>query len=736
MMGNTTSLHDCRKTGGNSSVHSVGLLIIRMHKKVVRAVLSGAAIIILCTSCVKNVPIDRFSLVSRHNVEVKEIDSLNSLTVGNGRFAFTVDITGLQSFPEYYAGGVPLGTMSEWGWHSDPNSQNYRLSDTYKAYDVHGREVEYVHRYNDPRDPVRTGASDFFRRNPHRVHLGVIGLELSDSNDYCLGINSIKEPFQKLDLWTGELESRFTVDGVPVNVVTVCHPEIDMISARVVSDLAGSRRARIKISFPVAPDSPSGFGFNYPENHVTTVISEDEGELILRRQMDDDSYFVKIFGGAMTIEKKDDNTWYVEAPQGENTIEFSCLFTQDQPAVTLASFSDTRGRSSEAWQQFWTSGGAVDFSECTDPRASELERRVVLSQYLTRAQCSGEYPAAETGLTYNSWYGKFHLEMHWWHAVHFALWQREEILEKQMDYYFHIYDKALSTANHQGYSGVRWPKMTDPVGDESPSSVGTYLIWQQPHFIYYAELLYQGSTEKESVLRKYGDLVMETAAFMTSYAWYDTVKQKYTLGPVLISAQESLRLETTINPTFELSYWYWGLKTAKEWRERLGLAEDVKMNDVIGKLAAPTVQDGVYLCSEDTRDTWQNSRYMSDHPIISGSLGMIPETGFIDHDVLANSIDSIKMKWNWRSCWGWDFPMLAMSAAAIGRPEQAVDFLLMEAPKNRYLPNGHNYQDTRLTIYLPGNGGLLSAVAMMCTGDRFPQNGQWKVRWENLNTIR
>jgi hypothetical protein len=76
-----------------------------------------------------------------------------------------------------------------------------------------------------------------------------------------------------------------------------------------------------------------------------------------------------------------------------------------------------------------------------------------------------------------------------------------------------------------------------------------------------------------------------------------------------------------------------------------------------------------------------------------------------------------------------------MSAAAINRPGQAVDFLMMDAPKNRYLNNGHNYQDARLAIYLPGNGGLLSAVAMMCTSNRFPHNGKWKVRWENLNSI-
>jgi len=82
---------------------------------------------------------------------------------------------------------------------------------------------------------------------------------------------------------------------------------------------------------------------------------------------------------------------------------------------------------------------------------------------------------------------------------------------------------------------------------------------------------------------------------------------------------------------------------------------------------------------------------------------------------------------------GMGFSNLAMSAASIGRADQAMDFLLMNAPKNRYLLNGHNYQDERLTIYLPGNGGLLTAVAKMCVSKQFPRNGKWKVRWENLN---
>src|SRR5690349_9411449 len=60
--------------------------------------------------------INRYELVHRNNPHIAKADPLSSLTVGNGQFAFTVDVTGLQSFPAYYEKGVPLGTQSEWGW--------------------------------------------------------------------------------------------------------------------------------------------------------------------------------------------------------------------------------------------------------------------------------------------------------------------------------------------------------------------------------------------------------------------------------------------------------------------------------------------------------------------------------------------------------------------------------------------------------------------------------------------
>ena len=74
--------------------------------------------------------IDRKKVVQRHNVVNTKADALSTVTVGNGKFAYTVDITGMQSFPEYYKNGVSLGTQFEWGCNSFPNNENNTFDET------------------------------------------------------------------------------------------------------------------------------------------------------------------------------------------------------------------------------------------------------------------------------------------------------------------------------------------------------------------------------------------------------------------------------------------------------------------------------------------------------------------------------------------------------------------------------------------------------------------------------
>ncbi|MFM9441128.1 hypothetical protein [Streptomyces acidiscabies] len=91
------------------------------------------------------------------------------------------------------------------------------------------------------------------------------------------------------------------------------------------------------------------------------------------------------------------------------------------------------GAATAWWRDFRTSGAAIDFAGSTDPRAAELECRVVLSPYQTAMNSAGSLPPQEPGLVANSWQGRFHLETHWWHAAHFAAWGRPGPLARSMD---------------------------------------------------------------------------------------------------------------------------------------------------------------------------------------------------------------------------------------------------------------------------------------------------------------
>ncbi len=685
-------------------------------------------------------PIDRQSLVSRHDPVVERFDPESPLTVGNGQFAFTADVTGLQTFPDAYDETIPLGTLSHWGWHTAPNPEGWSIEKfRFTEFNARGRKVGYA----DIPGDVRTPEVAWLRANPHRLHLGRIGFRLTKSDGQPATAADLTDIRQTLRLWDGVLESRFQFEGQVVKVETVCHPTRDLVAVRVASLLVSTGQLAIELRFPYGTGDVKTADWSRPEDHETEVTRRGTTAATFARRLDDDSYRVSTRWSPSATLLETARHQYVLAPaKDSHRFEFVCEFAPDSLAADLPNFDATSAITREYWHQFWSTGGAIDLSGSTDPRWCELERRIVLSQYLTAVQCAGDLPPQETGLTYNSWEGKFHLEMHWWHAVHFALWNRWPMFERSLDYYQRILPQAEATARRQGYTGARWPKMTSPTGAESPSTIGPFLIWQQPHPIYYAELAYRQKPDR-ATLEKYRAVVFATAEFMKSYAAWDDATDCYVLGPVLQCAQERFPKDATLNPTFELTYWRWGLETAQKWRERLGMPREPEWDRVLDKLAKPLVVDGKYAFTATTPDSYTNPRWNDDHPAVLGALGMLPGPG-IDRPTMHRTFDWVWQNWNWPNTWGWDYPMVAMCAARVGEPNRAVDALLLDTPKNFYRVNGHNHQRPGLTIYLPGNGGLLTATAMMAAGwdgapDRhapgFPNDGTWQVRWEDLRPL-
>ncbi|SER16201.1 hypothetical protein SAMN05444745_12136 [Arthrobacter sp. OV608] len=728
--------------------------------------------------------IDRQALVRRHNVCQRTLDPRSPVSVGNGEFAFTVDLTGLQSLPGAYPvgardelpAGTLLGTQAQWGWHSTPPEQPYGLAGSTVLYDSPRGPVPYVDMVGNivnDRETDASRAETWLRANPHRLDLGRIGFRLvEDGTERAITRDDVRDAEQTLDLWTGVVSSSFTLAGHPVTVTTVCHPDRDELGLRVVSP-ALRHGLVVGMDFPYGSEAwHDAADWDRPEAHTTTLgeptpsgLHAGSSSWTIARTLDAARYEVVVTGDDLTVEQTGQHRLRIapgSAAQGQDQADVMDLAIAFIPAGTgdciprgdtglsrvaakpdmdagagtavgLSPGSAIADASAAYWPRFWSSGGAIELEAADDPRAKELERRIVLSQYLTAINCSGSLPPQETGLVCNSWRGRFHLEMHWWHAAHFAHWNRPELLLPSLRWYTTVLEPSRATARAQGFDGVRWPKQVGPDGRESPSPIGTFLIWQQPHPIHLAELLYRASPGPE-VLEEFAEIVFETAAFMASFA--HPTARGFELGPPLIPAQESygsIRGSVT-NPTFELAYWQWALRIAAAWRERLGLEPIPAWREVADGMVQPRVIDGVYAAIDVEPFTIR-----TDHPSMLCALGVLPETDLIDKDIMRATLADVLADWDWGSTWGWDYPVMAMTAARLGDPEAAVNALLMDAGKNTVLPNGHNRQTDSLPLYLPGNGGLLAASALMAAGwdngpDRhapgFPPG--WTVAWEGL----
>jgi hypothetical protein len=292
-------------------------------------------------------------------------------------------------------------------------------------------------------------------------------------------IGDAEYPRQELDLWTGIIKSECRVFGVPFRVSTSCHPAVDAISILITSPLCASGLS-ILLRFPYGSPRIDASDWQADDRHQSDE-SEETGGCVIRRTLDGTRYWCVLhLGEGMEFRRTGLHSFHVLPRRGADELGCVFEFSPVPHSVARLSCAAVERESTRHWEQFWSLGGCLELAESEDPRAFELERRIVLSQYLTAIQCAGSLPPQETGLSCNSWYGKFHLEMHYWHAGHFPLWQRAELLERSLGWYRTIQDAAAERARSQGYRGARWPKMTAPDGADSPSPIGPLIIWEAP----------------------------------------------------------------------------------------------------------------------------------------------------------------------------------------------------------------------------------------------------------------
>ncbi|OAF99564.1 uncharacterized protein CC84DRAFT_1156457 [Paraphaeosphaeria sporulosa] len=674
--------------------------------------------------------IDRESIIRQFNLRLNQSHAYSPVQVGNGNFAFGADVSGLQTF-------LPHNTLSSWGWHNSslPTTPNQTAISDFTGQDwwTHGRLVNY----NQP-NPAEKDISQWLIANPHRINLGRIGLWFGGKN---VTEDELTERTQTLDLWEGTISSSFSWHGKSVTVKTIASPEIDTIAVTITSELLGNGELGVFFDFPYASgknkfDAPFVGLFNATSNHTTTLTSRKNSATITHT-LDATTYDTEIrWESEGRIQRTNNETHsYVLTGKDSETFAFTATFAP-KAANSQGSFRDVKKSAKDWWKKYWSTGAFISLPSATNSSAKELQRRIVLTQYLLAVNGAGKDPAQESGLVNNGWYGKYHCEMIFWHLAHWTVWNKWDLYNRTIGVYERFLPSSYDRAKHQGYQGARIGKMQDdnPSGWSAPGEINSLLIWQQPHPMWFAEMEYRKSPTQKT-LQKWDRVLAGVADFMASYAWYNQSTKVYDLGPPMYPVSENTNPNQTVNPTFELAYWRFGLDVAAKWKERQHQVVPASWRTVKDNLASFPIQDNAYVLYEGVEDMWTSPEIASDHPGFLGLYGWLPPDPRLNLTVFQNTVDKVYASWDLANLYGWDFPLMAMAAARLGDGEQAVRWLLdVNNQVNELgMPEGGNRV---ATPYFPASAGMLLAVGMMAggwdglAGSVFPED--WDVEVEGF----
>lgn len=584
--------------------------------------------------------------IIKYNLKFNHIDSKNPVTIGNGDFAITFDQTGTQSLYEIYK-DIPLSTMSNKNWF-------YKDKKDIKPSYVDGKAYMLFNLDNDPNYQIN-------RQYPFKYSFMQI---LLYDNDKLIDINNIKDVKQELDLYKGIVTSSFNYKEKINKTISFIYQDHDEFNFKLQSD---NLNLALKFNYPSY--TKNGYRLDILPN---VLVKEDRITLL--------------------YDDKNSLSFKLKSSSNYQIVENTLIFDDNNVSFSLALDEIKEGK---LLDEFWKCDNGIIIDN------EELVKKMVLSKYLLHVNSTGIYPPQESGLTYNCWNSKFHLEMHLIHSLWNIYNNHVGDLVKSFDYYLSIMPSSLKRASLNGYKGLRFPKMTGPDGEDSPSNIGPLLIWQAPHILFMLQEIYY-LYNKENIIKKYEPLISGTIDFMISFL---TLKDsKYQMLDPLLEACESIPLDRCQNPSFELEYWRYTLERQPKIDTVLYGHQRYDYLDITSKIITPKEDDGIYLKTYGVIDKYD---LYKDHPT-EGFLMSFFKSKIVDKEKMVKTIDYILKNMDLSSYWGWDFPFLGLSLLNCGEIEKSIEVTQLNTINNQYLYNGYNTSPRDdLKAYLPGNGAFL-----------------------------
>ena len=584
--------------------------------------------------------------IIKYNLKFNHIDSKNPVTIGNGDFAIALDQTGTQSLYEIYK-DIPLSTMSNKNWF-------YKDKKDIKPSYVDGKAYMLFNLDNDPNYQIN-------RQYPFKYSFMQI---LLYDNDKLIDINNIKDVKQELDLYKGIVTSSFNYKEKINKTTSFIYQDHDEFNFKLQSD---NLNLALKFNYPSY--TKNGYRLDILPN---VLVKEDRITLL--------------------YDDKNSLSFKLKSSSNYQIVENTLIFDDNNVSFSLALDEIKEGK---LLDEFWKCDNGIIIDN------EELVKKMVLSKYLLHVNSTGIYPPQESGLTYNCWNSKFHLEMHLIHSLWNIYNNHVGDLVKSFDYYLSIMPSSLKRASLNGYKGLRFPKMTGPDGEDSPSNIGPLLIWQAPHILFMLQEIYY-LYNKENIIKKYEPLISGTIDFMISFL---TLKDsKYQMLDPLLEACESIPLDRCQNPSFELEYWRYTLERQPKIDTVLYGHQRYDYLDITSKIITPKEDDGIYLKTYGVIDKYD---LYKDHPT-EGFLMSFFKSKIVDKEKMVKTIDYILKNMDLSSYWGWDFPFLGLSLLNCGEIEKSIEVTQLNTINNQYLYNGYNTSPRDdLKAYLPGNGAFL-----------------------------
>jgi hypothetical protein len=253
---------------------------------------------------------------------------------------------------------------------------------------THGRLVDY----NMP-NPAESDISQWLIANPNRLNLGRIGFHFGNES---IQEENLKNKTQLLDIWSGKLLSSFVLGGSRVDVTTTVDPDRDVVAITVESDLLSDGKLGIFFDFPYPDlnkfDAPFVGVWNNTQS-TTTLQNSQEGATIRQKLDNNIHYFHAKWDGPCEISGPipETNKYILKRLPGSKTLHLRTLFTTEKVAHSVKTTSEIEISAARWWNSYWTSGAFVDISATGEPNAIELQRRIILSQYLLAVNSASDY---------------------------------------------------------------------------------------------------------------------------------------------------------------------------------------------------------------------------------------------------------------------------------------------------------------------------------------------------------